>query len=448
MTPATPRERTLDRSLLAWIRVDYRELNRTRNHMAPLARASRSPVWSLWPTSWLLRLLLLFCFALQKAGGEIAVQVFSNSTGFLGGSTVLHCSLASKKNVTVTQLTWMKRNPDGSHPSVAVFHPKKGPSISEPERVKFLVAKVYEDLRNASLAISNLRVEDEGIYECQIATFPTGSKSANVWLKVFAQPKNTAEALEPSPTSMLPDVAKCISADGHPPGRITWSSNVNGSYHEMKETGSQPGTTTVISYLSMVPSSQADGKNITCTVEHESFQEPDQRSLTLSLPYPPEVSISGYDGNWYVGLTNVNLTCEARSKPPPTNYSWSMATGPLPNSSNFKENGSHLLISTVDDLNNTIFVCKAINALGSGQGQVTILVKEASEILQQKTSLGTGSIIAIVFGVLIVGVLAGIVFWKYRHGCGRQSRTLDMENVRYSAVNGVSVPNVETNNLR
>lgn len=412
--------------------------------MAPLAGASRSRVWSVG----LLRLLLLSCFTLQKAGGEIAVQVLSNSTGFLGGSTVLHCSLASKDNVTITQLTWMKRDPDGSHPSVAVFHPKKGPSISDPERVKFLVAKVYEDLRNASLAISNLRVEDEGIYECQIATFPTGSKSANVWLKVFARPKNTAEALEPSPTLMPQDVAKCISADGHPPGRITWSSNVNGSYREMKETGSQPGTTTVISYLSMVPSSQADGTNITCTVEHESFQEPDQQPLILSLPYPPEVSISGYEGNWYIGLTNVNLTCEARSKPPPTNYSWSTATGPLPNSTHFQENGSHLLISTVDDLNNTIFVCKAINALGSGQGQVTILVKEASEILPPKTSLGTGYIIAIVFCVLIIGVVAGIAFWKYRRGCGRQSRTLDRENVRYSAANGVSVPNVETNNLR
>lgn len=79
---------------------------------------------------------------------------------------------------------------------------------------------------------------------------------------------------------------------------------------------------------------------------------------------------------------------------------------------------------------------------------MTILVKEASEILPPKTSLGTGYIIAIVFCVLIIGVVAGIVFWKYRRGCGRQSRTLDRENVRYSAANGVSVPNVETNNLR
>lgn len=99
-----------------------------------------------------------------------------------------------------------------------------------------------------------------------------------------ARPKNTAEALEPSPTLVLQDVAKCISADGHPPGQIIWPSNVNGSHREMEEPGSQPGTTTVTSYLSMVPSRQADGKNITCRVEHESSQEPDQLQLTLSLP--------------------------------------------------------------------------------------------------------------------------------------------------------------------
>ena len=99
-----------------------------------------------------------------------------------------------------------------------------------------------------------------------------------------ARPKNTAEALEPSPTLILQDVAKCISANGHPPGRISWPSNVNGSHREMKEPGSQPGTTTVTSYLSMVPSRQADGKNITCTVEHESLQELDQLLVTLSQP--------------------------------------------------------------------------------------------------------------------------------------------------------------------
>ncbi|XP_031241463.1 nectin-2-like [Mastomys coucha] len=407
--------------------------------MAQLAGASRSPVW---PLSWL---LLLFSYALREVGGDIAVQVISNSTSLLGGSTVLHCSLTSKENVTITQITWMKRNPDGSHPPVALFHPKKGPNIAEPDRVKFLAAKQDKDLRNASLAISNVSVEDEGTYECQIATFPRGSRSANVWLKVLARPSNTAEALEPSPTLTLQDVAKCISADGHPPGRIIWSSNVNGSHREMQEPGSQPGTTTVTSYYSMVPSRQADGKNITCSVEHESSREPDQLPLTLSLPYPPEVSISGYNDNWHVGLTNLVLTCDALSKPAPYSYDWNTTMGFLPTST--KRLGNRLLISTLDDLNNTVFVCKATNALGSGQSQQSILVTETPKNVQQNSSLSRGfiaSIITVLSSVLLVIVVCTIVC-KRKHGCPLQSRPIENNNIQYSSVNGISIQNMETN---
>ncbi|EDL23203.1 poliovirus receptor precursor [Mus musculus] len=408
--------------------------------MAQLARATRSPL------SWL---LLLFCYALRKAGGDIRVLVPYNSTGVLGGSTTLHCSLTSNENVTITQITWMKKDSGGSHALVAVFHPKKGPNIKEPERVKFLAAQ--QDLRNASLAISNLSVEDEGIYECQIATFPRGSRSTNAWLKVQARPKNTAEALEPSPTLILQDVAKCISANGHPPGRISWPSNVNGSHREMKEPGSQPGTTTVTSYLSMVPSRQADGKNITCTVEHESLQELDQLLVTLSQPYPPEnVSISGYDGNWYVGLTNLTLTCEAHSKPAPdmAGYNWSTNTGDFPNS--VKRQGNMLLISTVEDgLNNTVIVCEVTNALGSGQGQVHIIVKEKPENMQQNTRLHLGYIFLIVFVLAVVIIIAALyTIRRCRHGRALQSNPSERENVQYSSVNGDCRLNMEPNSTR
>lgn len=47
--------------------------------------------------------------------------------------------------------------------------------------------------------------------------------------------------------------------------------------------------------------------------------------------------------------------------------------GFLPTST--KRQGNQLLIPTLEGLNNTIFVCKATNALGSGQSQQSILVK-------------------------------------------------------------------------
>ncbi|XP_049982325.1 poliovirus receptor [Alexandromys fortis] len=337
------------------------------NQHTPLA-------WS--PRLLLPGLLLLLLPDCAKAASGVAVQVLTNVTGILNESTTLVCNLMSTENVTVTQVTWRKKNPDGSRPTVAVFHPTKGPSIPESERVTFCAPKLDGHPWNASLAISHVRVEDEGSYECQFATFPTGSKSNSVQLRVLARPTNTAEALTPSPTWKLQDLAKCISTGGRPPPQISWHSSLNGSEtRETTELGPQPGTITVTSFFSAMPSRHADGKNITCSVKHESAPEPELLLVNLSVPYPPEVSISGYDEEWPEGLTGAALSCDARSKPEPTAYEWSTTTGPLPN--NTEVQGNRLLIHKVSKttINNVTFVCNVTNALGSSQNQVTVHVK-------------------------------------------------------------------------
>lgn len=37
----------------------------------------------------------------------------------------------------------------------------------------------------------------------------------------------------------------------------------------------------------------------------------------------PEVSVTGYDGNWFVGRKGVNLKCNADANPPPFKSVWS-----------------------------------------------------------------------------------------------------------------------------
>ncbi|XP_036039009.1 poliovirus receptor-like [Onychomys torridus] len=391
----------------------------------------------------LLLLLLLLCCALGRAASSVAVHTLTNVTGLLGESATLVCSLTPTENeITVTQVTWMRRNLDGSRSTVAVFHPKKGPSITDPERVRFCASSLDKDSPNASLAISHLRTDDEGNYECQFATFPSGSKSATVWLQVLARPTTTAEALKPSPTPALQEVAKCISTGGRPPSRIHWLSNLNGSIHETQEREPQQDTFTVASVFSVVPSSQVDGKNITCRVEHETFSKPDLRTVTLSVLYPPEVSISGYDNNWYVGRTEVALTCEAHSKPDPTIYKWSTTTGSLPNTT--KAQGKRLLITTVDNtINNVTFICNVTNALGSGQGQVTVLV--TGDPVQPHSGLGTRSIAGICVGIALPIIILVVFLW-YKHGRSPPSRT--SRSQEYSSVSNGDCPrDIEMNSI-
>lgn len=44
--------------------------------------------------------------------------------------------------------------------------------------------------------------------------------------------------------------------------------------------------------------------------------------LSVLPPDAPQVSIIGYDNNWYVGRTNVVLTCQATGNPVPTSVLW------------------------------------------------------------------------------------------------------------------------------
>lgn len=37
----------------------------------------------------------------------------------------------------------------------------------------------------------------------------------------------------------------------------------------------------------------------------------------------PEVTVTGYDGNWYIGRENILLRCNADANPLPMEFTWS-----------------------------------------------------------------------------------------------------------------------------
>ncbi|XP_060042173.1 nectin-2 isoform X2 [Erinaceus europaeus] len=356
-----------------------------------MAGAAARPPSTSWPPSLLLLLLLLLLLRGTDAQ-EVVVRVPAEVRGRLGRMVELPCHLLQPATeLSVSLLMWLRLDASGTNQNVAIFHPTLGPSFPRPELGKDRLAFVAvgqgagagreQELRDATLALQDLRVEDEGNYTCEFATFPWGPSRGVTRLRAIAQPQNHAERQEVTLSLEPVPVARCVSTGGRPAAHITWLSPLKGEAKETKVAGPLPGTVTVTSRFSLAASGQADGVQVTCKVEHETFEEPVLLPVTLSVRYPPEVSISGYDDNWYLGRSEATLNCDVRSNPEPTGYDWSTTSGVFPASAVAR--GPQLVIHSVDRLVNTTFICTVTNAVGTGRSEQLVLVRDTPRASSQ-----------------------------------------------------------------
>ncbi|XP_072094229.1 nectin 1b isoform X1 [Mobula birostris] len=349
------------------------------------------------------------------------VTVDDSLSGFIGTSVVLRCTFVNNDpKIKITQVTWQKAT-NGSKQNIAIFHPSMGVSVLPPyqDRVSFQ----NPSLNDATIELSRLELMDEGVYICEFATFPTGNRESQVNLTVFARPVNDAEltphtivAKAEHPRKIV--VATCTSANGKPPGVITWETKVNGETI-VKEFRNQNGTSTVTSQFLLVPSREAHRQPLTCVVNYQMDRT--TKVLMLNVQYEPEVTVEGFDGNWYLNRENVRLTCKADGNPPATKYNWKMLNGSLP--VNVEHQNTTLLFkgAVTYDLAGT-YICEATNAIGTRSGLVEVNITESPQILPSdipsvnesldgsKSGGNTLMIAAIVGGAVLVVIIAVIVF--------------------------------------
>ncbi|XP_069869492.1 nectin-1 isoform X2 [Dipodomys merriami] len=336
------------------------------------------------------------------------VQVNDSMYGFIGTDVVLHCSFANPlPAVKITQVTWQKAT-NGSKQNVAIYNPAMGVSVLPPyrERVKFLRPSFID----GTIRLSRLELEDEGVYICEFATFPTGNRESQLNLTVMAKPTNWIEGTQTvlrvrkgQDDKVL--VATCTSANGKPPSVVSWETRLKGEA-EYQEIRNPNGTVTVISRYRLIPSREAHRQSLACIVNYhlDRFKE----SLTLNVQYEPEVTIEGFDGNWYLQRTDVRLTCKADANPPATEYHWTTLNGSLPKGVEaqnrtlfFRGPISYSLAGT--------YICEATNPIGTRSGQVEVNITEKP--LHQgglgSTARLLGGAVAI---LLVLGVALAVLF--------------------------------------
>ncbi|KAJ8355029.1 hypothetical protein SKAU_G00225960 [Synaphobranchus kaupii] len=302
------------------------------------------------------------------------VRVEPQVESYPGETVNLRCAFADKGDLQLTQVSWIWEPTDGPRDNIAVYHPDFGPSYP-PSPFTGRISFPTPSLDNPSVVISDLKMTDEGLYTCEYAIYPAGNEQATTTLIMLAKPRNTAFIVTVIAGKKPVVVARCESADGKPPAQIKWVSVVNGN----RTTTLKPGadnTVTVSSEYRLVPTPADNGKDISCVISHPTQDKPQSMPLKLVIEYPPKVTIVGYDNNWYVGRTNVMLTCQATGNPVLTSVTWKVLSGRMPDAVQVKEN--KLMVLKVDESVNTTFVCEVKNRLGVGKDQVTVVVSGAA----------------------------------------------------------------------
>ncbi|XP_069057560.1 nectin-1-like isoform X3 [Pleurodeles waltl] len=343
----------------------------------------------------------LLLLALLVPGYAQRVKVRDEVTGFVGQDVTLPCTLSTDDpSIKITQVTWVKEV-GGKKTNVAVFNPAFGTNLPI-KHISFLRPSLTEP----TLVISTLRMTDEGSYTCEFATYPNGNEEGTTRLSLLAEPTNKAEAMPGVAGDKQTIVANCTSANGKPPSEITWQSIVPGNF-STTVTNNTDGTFTVNSQYRIYPTSTANGKTVTCIISSRTAKAPQSIPVVLSIQYPPEVSIAGYDDNWYINRQQAELTCSASGNPPPTKYEWKTTDGePLPKTVDVI--GNLLVVRTVDYLVNTTLICEASNALGTRSAQLEVMVRERA--LAQEADR-TGAIIGGIIGALLLLALVGVILF-------------------------------------
>ncbi|XP_041649502.1 nectin-2 isoform X3 [Cheilinus undulatus] len=354
-------------------------------------------------------LCLVASILLQHGASGQRVKVEPEVSSYPGQTVTLRCAFTDPTGIQLTMVTWIYEPKDGDRINIAVFHPNFDPNYPEsPLKGRVSFSPSPPSLSSPSIQISDVRMTDEGRYICEYATYPSGNEQGITFLVMLAKPQNSASIVTVVAGAKQVVVAKCESANGRPAAQINWVTTANGNATTKSEPGAD-NTVTVSSEYRMIATPVHNGKDISCVVTHRTQTKAESFPLKLAVQYAPQVEIVGYDNNWYLGRTNVLLTCHAKGNPVPVSVLWKTMSGEMPDT--VQVNGNELKVLKVDEAVNTTFVCEVKNRIGTGRDQVTAVVRDTR--LPEKGA-ATGSIIGALIGVILLLAIIGTAIAMYR----------------------------------
>ncbi|XP_061073311.1 nectin-3-like protein [Conger conger] len=315
--------------------------------------------------------LLLFFSVSGVASNQVVVQ--DRVSAVLGKNITLGCRIEVGANLSLTQSSWERRLPSGSV-TLAVFNPQFGISVA-PEYEKRLYFR-SPSVHDATIVLEDLGFADVGVYTCKVATFPLGNTQAFTTVSVMVEPKLYVSA---GSTALLDGgnetvVASCTAERGRPPAEVSWESELFGrsDVHHQDEPN---GTTTSQARYLWRPNRHAQGHTLTCVVRHPALQAEVRIPYLLNVQFAPDVVLTGYDGNWFVGRESVRLQCRVHANPPAQYVSWTRVGGQIPDGLAVV-NGTLVFARALERNDSGEYRCEAGNDLGRRSKEIHVQIQE------------------------------------------------------------------------
>ncbi|CAG5878585.1 unnamed protein product [Menidia menidia] len=301
------------------------------------------------------------------------VVVPKRVSAVLGKNVTLECRVEVGTNLTLTQSSWERRLPSGSV-TVAVYNPEFGTSIP-PEYINRLYFRSPSS-HDATIVLENVVFSDIGIYTCKVATFPLGNTQASTTVNVLVEPKVYVSA---GSTALIDGgnetvVATCIAERARPPAEVSWESNLFGKSEVQLFDDVNGTTSTRVRYI-WQPTRHVQGHELACIIRHPALQSDFRIPYQLNVQFAPDISVVGYDGDWYVGRENVQMTCKANANPPAHHFRWIRLDSEMPEGLEII-NSTLLFLRPLQRNDSGVYRCEVANDINLRSRDVRILIQD------------------------------------------------------------------------
>ncbi|XP_054444855.1 kin of IRRE-like protein 2 [Pteronotus mesoamericanus] len=182
-----------------------------------------------------------------------------------------------------------------------------------------------------NLHIRPVELEDQASYECQATQAGLRSRPARLHVLVPPEAPHVLGGPSVSLVAGIPANLTCRShGDARPTPELLWfRDGVQLDGATFNQTLLKEGTTeSVESILSLTPSSHDDGATLVCRARSQALPAGKDTAVTLSLQYPPVVTLSAEPQTVQEG-EKVTFLCQARAQPPVTGYRWAKGGSPV-----------------------------------------------------------------------------------------------------------------------